>query len=266
MPFDLKGLSLYQTLLNDRCVSFHIKRPKETYAATPRHVIARRESSGLLHLIPGVVPRKDQLLLEELKRIQNWKRVKKHSFELAKKLYSLLWRFNGDPEVIMPHMDRPTALDAKSARRVNSALRSHRASLEGSLRAGTVFRIPDAEVTFGNPGRAAKVYARSVLIFEVVQNQVIIIPFTTRIDRMDPSMDILFDGSGRGEALLRSDRPVVEDYPYPFITTKTALILRASQPMTRRGFLAGALTHVGNVRLELLHFIKDRMKNSHAKP
>lgn len=261
MPFDIESLFLFRALLDDKYISFNMDRPLGTISPFPRDVVLLSSPSTGKAIIPGVVCAKEKTLLKELKKARNWKRVKAHSFVEEQKSFSLLWRFSGKIGEAADHVKRPAPLAANSAQRVRSALKKYRSSLQSDLRPGKVFLIPDAEITFKNPARHRQVYARPVLVFTVHWNQVLIIPFSTRIEKMNKTIDILFDSEYAGESLVRDGIPAVENYPYKMFTKKTALFVTAAQPVTREGFLAAALTPLGAVTNNLLHFVKERMKN-----
>lgn len=266
MPFDYRSLCLLHALLDDNCISFNINRSQETFSQFPREVIALYSTPTDETIVPGVASAKDKTLLNELRKIQNWRRVKEHSFELGRTTFSLLWRFSGKGRIAREQLIRPVSLNAKNARKFWNALKKYRSSLQSNLRPGKVFLMPDTAVTFNNPHRLRQIYARPVLVFAVRPNQVTCIPFSTKTDRMNKTTDILFDTEYQGECLDIDGTPAVENYPYNFISKKTALFVSASQSDTKENFLSAALIQRGVVRLELLKFIEERMKISLSKP
>jgi len=261
VPFDLKSLCLLHALLDDRCISFNINRPRDSISPFPRHIVAILSASAGEIVVPGVACTSEKLLLGTLKKVGNWRRVKEHSFDLNRKLFSLLWRFSGRGTVARDQLSEPSILDPREARTVRAALKKYRSFLEGNLRQGKIFLIPDRELTFNSPNRFRQDYARPVLVFRIRDKQVVIIPFSTRLERINKGTDILFDSAHQGERLAPEGRPAVENYPYNFFSRKTALIVNASQSVTKEHFFASALLHVGTVRIDLLEFVKKRMKN-----
>ncbi len=258
--FDLKSLCISGALINDQYVSFNVNRPAETYSSFPREIVTFLTSPHAQTVVPGIHPRNENRLYKILKNIQNWKKLKKHSFDLNYRVYSFLWKFHIHPAECKSLIKSVTPLSVRGARTVKKVAERYRSYLQHKLVKGMVFLVPDTKVDFHLPGRFKKPYARPVLVFHINGDQLIIIPFSTRTERMNKQTDILFDRSYVGKALDPRDVPAVENFPYSRFTKKAALIVSAYQPITRDDFLTSALTHIGPVRPELLKFIEDRMK------
>ena len=263
MPFSNLQQNFLLACIEDKYISFNFKRPKETFSALPRTVITLPFSPTRKTVVPGIQTRKERLLTHEIRKKQSWKKVKKDSFEMRQKLFSFLWKYSHPRHSpTTGQLKDPSLLTPKETRKVRSALKSHWDSIELRLRPGNVFLIPDSEITFNDPNRYKQVYARPVLVFALHGNQVVIMPFSTRIDMMNKETDILFDTEYNGAPLSVDQSPAVENYPYGMFKKKNVLCVNAFQSVMRPEFLMTALTSMGAVRIEVLECAKKRMKKS----
>ncbi len=249
-------------LLDDKYVSFNFKRPACTCSPFPRRVVTLSLHPRRQTIIPGINHTTDRRLLKHIKRIQNWKNIKKYSFELNPMFFSLLWKFTWHKRGLRVPLTDLSILSARDSRKILAALKRHSAHINDRMRPGNIFLMPDREITFNRPERHRKGYARPVLVYRVDQAQVMIIPFTTKWFWMNKNVDILFDKQYRGSPLLADGSPAVENYPAMVFSKKTLLCVNAIQSMTTREFLAGAITCLGAVRKEVLECVEKRMKNS----
>ncbi|MBW1982852.1 MAG: hypothetical protein JRJ12_16740 [Deltaproteobacteria bacterium] len=261
MPSETRSFHIVRALIDDHLVSFNIRRPEETISPHPRDILGLYCWRQRLTIVPGVLSSRERMLLAELKKVQNWKRVKKHSFDLHERIYSWLWRFGLERNRHFNPLANLSAVTRKDARKILQALKSYCAYLQDKLHRGMIFLIPDLELCFHDPRRLKQPYSRPVMVFDVRENQISIIPFSTRVERLDPAVDILFDPSFRGRALDPDGRPAVENFPYKILARKTVLVVSAMQSLTRERFLSAALLPRGVLRPAVLELARKRMKN-----
>lgn len=261
MPHDFTSHDLLHALLDDFFVSFNINRSEENRTARPRRVVALPAPLRGGTVIPGVRTGAEKDLLHELERRRGRRRLRQHSFTLDRRLFSLLWRFRSRDGRVFRHLRGAVPLGPRQAAKVRKALKRHRDSLAGGLRPGSVFLIPDNEVLFNDPGRVPRPYARPVLVFHAGAGQVMFIPFSSQVNRMDPKTDILFDPAFREKCLDPAGLPATEKFTLKFASGKSALVVHAAQSMSREAFLASALARYGTVRRAVVNFIRQRMKN-----
>jgi hypothetical protein len=245
--------------LPDEQISFNIRR-----LSAPRNPFLRTITlfPGEVRpvIVPGLDPGKETDLLAELKRFQNWKKVEVNGYRVPPLLFSFLWRFHGGAGRPPLGFQSMAPFPPKIAKMIESAYKQYRARLANSLAPGQVFLIPDAEVTFNRPGRYRQIYARPVLVASAGSDQVLFIPFSRKIERLRPDLDILFDPSDKSGQLTAAARPAVENFPYLIFPERTALMVSAAQPMARSQFLEAALVSRGAVRREVLALVNDRLK------
>jgi len=129
VPLDPKSLCLLHALLDDRCISFNIKRSPENISAFPRDIVAFFSSPAGSTIIPGVSRTKEKPLLKELRKVGRWRKAKEHSFDFNRKLFSLLWRFSGRNEIAKEQLSGVALLDTRDAKVVRTALKKYRAFL-----------------------------------------------------------------------------------------------------------------------------------------
>ncbi|OQY50306.1 MAG: hypothetical protein B6240_01940 [Desulfobacteraceae bacterium 4572_87] len=251
----------FQGLLDDNAISFNIRRSSENRHKFPRKVLLLHSSSFQKSVIPGVSEKKERPLCEELKQYQNWRKVTDHSIVITPCRFSFLWRFRTSPETGLKPFKSLEPVDSKGAKQIKGALKRFRAHLTNSLKPGRIYLIPDGEVTFNHQNRIAQGYARRVLVANVTHGQILLIPFSTKISRINKHTDILFDPEYKGKALDPEGFPAVDSFPDKQFSRKTALVVCAAQPMDREAFLEGALLPMGVVRHELLNFVKEKLKN-----
>jgi hypothetical protein len=60
VPFDAKFLCFLHALLDDKCISFNIKRSRDTLSSFPRNIIAIYSSPNRETIIPGVACAKEK--------------------------------------------------------------------------------------------------------------------------------------------------------------------------------------------------------------
>ena len=248
-------------LLDDKSISFNIKRSSDTQRKFPREVMLVNSSSLRRSVIPGLVEKKERVLSKELTQIQNWKSVITHSFEIPPYRYSFLWRFRTDPTMGLKAFRSLTPVDKKNAKKIKSALKRFQAYLRSNLKPGQIFLVPDSEVKFNRENRFKQGYARRVLMVHARNDQILMIPFSTKIERMNKNTDILFDSGYKGKTLDPQGFPPVENFPDKNFRRKAVLFICAAQPMDREEFLEGALVPIGLVRQALLDFVKKKLKN-----
>jgi len=249
-----------QGLLREKHISFNMRRASDSYSEFPRKVTLFNPTHLKNTIIPGVKEHRESLLLEELKKYQNWREVKRHSFPLPPHLFSLLWRFRKDREFVSNEVSSIEPLKKVEAKNARNAFKKYQASLRSNLLPGQVYLFPDAEVTFQRPGRYRHGYSRRVLIMNVRSDQIVMIPFTTRLDRINRKTDILFDSRYKGPRLSSIENPAVETFPYKIFSQKVVLCVCAAQPMTKHDFLGSALISIGPLERKLLDFVREKMK------
>jgi hypothetical protein len=247
-------------LLREEYISFNIKRTCNNHSNFPRKVTIFNPAHVKNTIVPGLKERGESELLEELKKYQNWREVKRHSFSLPPHLFSLLWRFRKDQGFVLKKVHPIKPLKKNESKDARIAYKKYRESLQSNLRAGQVFLIPDAEVTFQRPGRYTHGYSRRVLVIHTKGDQIMIIPFSTRIDRINEKTDILFDSHYKGKRLNPSEIPAVENFPYKIFSQKTVLCVCAAQLIRREDFIESALLLIGPLEKSLLDFVQEKMK------
>lgn len=251
--------SIFSGLYPDQRISFHIERTPENISRFPRNVVTIQDKDNRLAIVPGVA-RQEIDLIRELRSIQNWRFVEKHSFEVAAVFYSFLWRFIRSTAHSIQHVQERKALDPKVSKRILAAYKIYQSALRSALRPGQVFRIPDEAVTFNKPDRLKKPYARRLLVVQIKPDQLIIMPFSKQVHRLNPKTDILFDKDNRLGRLDMNARPAVENFPYQIFRRKVYLSIMAEQTMTVDQFLLTALEPLGPVRPQLLNFVLQKLQ------
>jgi hypothetical protein len=247
-------------LLREEYISFNIRRTSDNYSKFPRKVTLFNPSQLKNNIVPGVKERSESALLNELKGYQNWRETKRHSFQLPPHLFSLLWRFRKNQGFISENVSSIKPLKKSEAKHVRTAYKKYQASLQSNLKTGQVYLFPDAEVTFQRPRRYKHGYSRRVLIMNVSNDQIAMIPFSTRLNMINTQTDILFDPDHKGPRLNPSEKPAVENFPYKIFSQKAVLCVCAAQPITRGNFLDAALISMGPLERKLLDFVREKMK------
>ncbi|WP_419656073.1 uncharacterized protein Dvar_51750 [Desulfosarcina variabilis str. Montpellier] len=245
-------------LLDDSCISFHINRNEDNRLPNPRQTTLIPGSEARHLVVPGL-NNSEQGLTEELKKIQNWKNVVAYSYKLNAHLFSFLWRFNLKTSLLQHQPFKLVPCDVKTAKLIRKSLKNYMNALSNSIAAGQIMLIPDSEVTFNQPLREAKPYARRVLIVKVQSGNVTIIPFTTKTGSINKAKDILFDLKAQGH-LRHNARPAVENFPNLLFRHPSVLKVSCAQPMSTETLLGCAIARLGTVRREVLAFAIEKMK------
>ena len=261
MPSNINQEQLLLGLLDEKFASFNIRRSPKSYSLSPRKVILLSAPHLKKTIIPGLKEKAEPILKKELKKYQNWKTAKNFSFEINHYLYSFLCRFRMDQNFVLNEIHALNALKNKEAKKVKVAFKKYQASLRSNLVAGQVYLFPDADVIFQKPNRFRQVYARRMLVINVSSGQLVIIPFSSRVDRINKKTDILFDPDFKGARLDPDAMPAVENFPYKIFFRKVALFICAAQPITEKDFLEAALITKGAIRKDVLNFVREKMKN-----
>ena len=246
--------------LSDAHVSFNIRRNLSSPNESLRTITLFPGQTRPL-IVPGLDPGNETELLAELKRFQNWKQVENNGYRVPPLLFSFLWRFHariGGPPL---HFQSLAPFPPKVTKMIAAAYKQNRDRLAHGLAPGQIFLIPDAEVTFNRSGRYRQIYARRVLVAAAGPDQVLFMPFSTKIERLRSDLDVLFDASDATGKLTLTARPAVESFPYLLFPKKTALMVSAAQPMARSQFIEAALVSLGAVRREVLALIHEKLKN-----
>lgn len=76
-------------------------------------------------------------------------------------------------------------VDSRMSKKIKTAAKKFKVHLRACLKPGHIYLVPDAEVAFNRQDRFKQPYARRVLIMDVQNDQVVIVPFSTKIERMD---------------------------------------------------------------------------------
>lgn len=261
MPRTISSYTPLQGLLADTSISFNIRRSENNRSEFPRKVMVLPSSPRRKSVIPGLLKNKERTLFDELRKFQSWKAVVQHSFEMSSRLFSFQWRFRTDPVLGLKEFRALEPVDSRTSKKIEMASRKFKAHLRAFLKPGHVYLIPDAEVTFNRRKRFKQGYARPVLILAVQNEQIVMVPFSTKIERMNRKTDILFDSEYKGERLDPDGLPPVENLPLSVSTQKAALFVCAAQPMTKEAFLEGAIAPVGSVSQALLNIAEKKLKN-----
>lgn len=261
MPTDITKKRYMLGLLDDEFISFNFRRSSRSHSSFPRKVILLSAPQLKKTIIPGLKEKAEPILKKELKKYQNWKAAKNFSFEIDHYFYSFLWRFRMDQNFVLNEIHALNALKNKEAKKVKLAFKKYQASLRSNLVAGQVYLFPDADVIFQRPNRFKQVYARRVLVINVRSGQLVIIPFSSRVDRINEKTDILFDPDFKRARLDPHAMPAVENFPYKIFFRKVALFVCAAQPITEKDFLEAALIAKGAIRKDVLDFVREKMKN-----
>ena len=247
-------------LIADNQVSFNFERPEFTYNRFPRRVTIIPISGAVCLVVPGLEPKKEPSLVSKLKRTQNWKTITKHAYEIPPDFFSFPWRFSVYEDWRRIQLRALNAFGLKETKKIRLSYKKYQAALLEKLVPGQVFLVPDKEVTFQQKHRFKQIYARYVLVVHSRSDELVFMPFSTKIERMNPDLDILFDATELSGSLDMKARPAVENFPYQIFRRKTALVVSAAQPMVRQRFLQVALVPVGAVRRELLGFAQLKLK------
>lgn len=247
--------------LEEKYISFNFRRSSDNYRKAQREVVLLNPLQPGNIVIPGIKKKNESALVEELKKYQNWNTAIKHSFEISPYLFSFLWRFKTPKKFGLNKFGALAPIDKKVAKKIKTAFNKYQVSLRSKLSPGQVYLFPDADVIFQRPNRFKQVYARRVLVIDVRADQLVIIPFSSRVDRIDKKTDILFDSGFKGERLDPDAMPGVENFPYKIFSRKVALFVCAAQPITEKDFLEAALIAKGAIRKDVLDFVREKMKN-----
>lgn len=250
----------YRGDMADSFVSFHVRRSQENVSKEQRPVVFFRYHKLKLTFVPGIRPTKETKLYRELTSIQNKKSIEKNGFLIEKLLFSFVWRFGGNEGFVKQAIQQLEILDPQITKKVLKDYKKYLQSLDSSLVQGNIYLIPDTEILFSNPKRFRQPYARRVLILQVHNNQLWIIPFSTRLDKADPARDIVFDPSSRTTDLGPDARPAIDNFPYQRMNKKNVLCIQAAQPLTRDQFLSAALVSIGALKKETLQAVQERIK------
>lgn len=251
----------FQGLLGEEFISFNIRRSSDSYSPFSRKVMLLPASRSKKTIVPGIKEKSERGLLREIKGYQNWRELKRHSFEISPHLFSFLWRFSEGHKFVSREVEAKSPLGKKEAKKAVLAYKKYKASLQADLSPGRVYIIPDAAILFQDPNRYKRPYARRVLIMSVQRGQLVMIPFTTRLKRINENTDILFDPTHKGPRLDRWGIPAVENFPYKIFSRKAVLCVCAAQPMSEEDFLDSILVSIGSLNNDLLNFVLEKMKN-----
>lgn len=252
----------YQGHLDDSYISFNIKRLVHNYLNVPRYVALFRYHPKKLTIIPGIHKKRETRLYNELTASQNKRELEKFSFDYASRIFSFLWRFCSK----INHLSEKNIyylkpLDPHTSKTVLKNYKNYLDSLNSSLTPGNIYLIPDTEILFQHFDRYKQPYARRVLIIDVKKEQLWIVPFSSRTDKINKSRDIIFDPNAENSELNTTARPAIDNFPYTKMTKRSVLCLQAAQPFTRDNFFASALTCIGGLRKETLSIVRERLKN-----
>lgn len=246
--------------MKDQDVSFHIRRSNENYLKGLRKVTLFWFHNKRRTIVPGVNKSRESALFNELTRTQNKKEVEKNSFDINKDFFSFLWRFRQCEKIINDNIKKLYPVDHDIAKKASKKYKEYQDYLRSRLVSGNIYLIPDTEITFQNPHRQRKPYARRVLVVDGKNNQIQIIPFSTRIDMACKSRDIFFDYEASRSDLNCHAQPAIDNFPYNIMTKKCVLSVQAAQPISKEDFLGSALTLIGALRRETLLAVYDRLK------
>lgn len=94
----------------------------------------------------------------------------------------------------------------------------------------------------------------------VRNDQIVMIPFSTKLNMINKQTDILFNPGHEGPRLNPSGNPAVENFPYKIFSQQVALCVSAAQPITKEDFLEAALVSMGPLERKLLDFVREKMK------
>ena len=260
MTSHFKQVQPLQGLLKDQFISFNIGRSPGSYAQFPRKVILLPASRLRKTIIPGIKEKTERNIIKELKSYQNWQHIRKNSFQIPPYIFSFMWRFSKAHHFIFNNVRAIELLGKNEARRVIVAFRKYQTSLRHNLSPGHVYLIPDSEVLFENLDRHSQPYARRILIINSQKRQLLVIPFTSQLRRMNRETDVLFDHAHKGPRLDPSGVPPVESFPYKIFTRKAVLRVEVTQPFTEEDFVGSALTSLGVLKTDLLDFVQEKMK------
>jgi hypothetical protein len=208
---------------------------------------------------------KEKDLVDELKTYyksyQRWQKAARYSFDVSSSMFSFLWRFRTDPALGLKPFQGVGPVNTQISRKIKSVEKRFKDHLRTFLKAGHIYLIPDAEVTFNSQGRVKHGYARRVLVLDVHDDKIVMMPFSTKVERIDKKTDILFDPTYKGKRLDPNGLPTVENLGMALFERKTALIVCAAQPITRKAFLDGVIAPAGSVTQELLSVAREKLKN-----
>jgi len=250
----------WEGLLDDKHISFNIRRSEDNYSRFSRKVLIYPSQAFSKAVFPGIKEKDEKALVAELKGYQNWEQVKNHALTIPPHLYSFLWRFGMNHQDSLIYIQKVGPVSDDISKSFIKALKKYQSSLAMNLAPGQIYLIPDTAVTFNKPGRFKQGYARRVLIIDVRTDQLLMIPFSTKIDRMIKQTDILFDSSNPNGSLSPEAIPAVENFPYTIFNHKVALRVSSVQPILRDRFIQIAIVPIGAVRRELLQVVRDKMK------
>jgi hypothetical protein len=248
----------------DQMVSFNYRRVEEDYRNNyNRQVVVRLpELYRQPIMIPGIDDHSEKKLLQKVTSVHNRKESEKTSFKLNDHYHSLLWRFSLEPRVISK-MNLSTKsfspLLGKQRKQVRKKVDVHNRRLEESLRPGQVFLIPDREVDFDNQNRWRQPYSRKVLIFSCDENQVTIMPFTSKVRNVEPTRDILFDSQSSTENLDYEAEPAVITFPFNMFRIPVLLKVGMAQPMPRQKLIETGLLPLGMVTRNVVELARQRL-------
>lgn len=248
-------------VLDDAFISFNVARSGKNRSGFPRQVVIRQAFNPDKTLFPGINEKRERALRSELRQYQNWKTVKAHSFPMQPYLFSMLWRFKLDSNTARQQIKNLEPVPLKTAKEIKKCVREYHDFICHNLSPGQIYLMPDAAITFGDPRRLRQSYSRRVLILEASNSQVVLVPFSKKLHRINPALDVLFDSGHQGPRLQPQGRPAVENFPYKIFQQRTALFVCAAQPVTRQAFLETALIPIGAVNKDLIHFVKEKLKN-----
>ena len=208
-------------------------------------------------MIPGIMST-EKSLIENVESYFSPERIKNHSFCSNHYLFSMVFRFRRDDH-IHDKLINPHPMSTKEEKLVKKIWKSCIDYLKAGLSPGTVYLIPDAEVTFGRTGRTVKPYSRYVLIYKVDNHTVSFIPYSTRVDKINADWDILFDKNRTDARLQINSKPVIDNFPYKMFKKSVVLRVMASQTITHDDFLDIVLSRLGTVNKDVIEFVSQRL-------
>ena len=262
MPSDFKrDQPPLQGLLEDEPISFNIKRSVDNYSRFPRKVTLLHALQQKRTIIPSIKERSERNLVKELKIYQNWRQVRRHSFEIGPHLFSFLWRFRRGHQFVFNEVEAIKPLGKNEAKRAIVAYRNYQAALRHNFTPGHVYLFPDSEIVFQDPNRFKMPYARRILLLNVQNGQLVMAPFTSKLRWMNKETDILFDSAQKGQRLDPFGTPAVENFPYKIFSRKAVLRVEVAQAMRAEDFMGAALISLGALNNDLMDFVRQKMKN-----
>ncbi len=260
--------SYFISSVEDREVSFNIDRKQwdsEGFSDGWRPVVlrcTRRLRKPVI--IPAVDICREKPLLAEIRGYQWVNESAKLSFSIAdvfpsSYLFCLLWRFVRSEGTSPLLLFEP--LSGKERRTVHRLVENHNQRIGSSLRPGQILMLPDRMVSFGRALSRRKNYARRVLIVASDENQVTFMPFSSRLERVDRRLDIVFDTRSPEGDLRVEAEPAVSNLAFRLFLSRPSLLkVGFAQSVPRREIVECALLPRGMVTPELATLALQRLK------